>query len=169
MTGAWSAALGALAVTLAVTAAHADEAVGLVDPPVEVTAIEEPQTHVVEVTATVYGMGRTPEEAKREALQRARDKAVAEVAGIRIAAQQLRLKTEEANAVRDGFVSMTPLKLDLTDQDARRDRDAFGRDGLPGEPVFGEDGDRFVLRRDGTRGLTLHFDGPTRGTGRDGI
>jgi 5'-nucleotidase len=73
------------------------------------------------------------------------------------------------NAVRDGYVSMTPLMIDLTDREARRERDGFGREGLPGEPVFGDDGDRFVLRRDGTRGLTLHFEGPTRGTGRDGI
>jgi hypothetical protein len=61
------------------------------------------ETRTVEVTAEVHGVGRTPEEARREALLRARDKAVAEVAGIRIAAQQLRLKSEHADAVRDAF------------------------------------------------------------------
>jgi hypothetical protein len=61
------------------------------------------ETRTVEVTAEVHGLGRTPEEARREALQRARDMAVAEVAGIRIAAQQLRLKTEDPGQVRDAF------------------------------------------------------------------
>lgn len=61
------------------------------------------ETRTVEVTAEVHGIGRTPEEARREALQRARDMAVAEVAGIRIAAQQLRLKTEDPGEVRDAF------------------------------------------------------------------
>lgn len=60
-------------------------------------------TQTVEVSAEVYGQGRTPEEARHEALQRARDLAVAEVAGIHIAAQQLRLKSESADSVRDAF------------------------------------------------------------------
>ena len=61
------------------------------------------ETQVVEVTAEVYGLGRTPEQARHEALQRARDLAVAEVAGIHISAQQLRLKSETADSVRDAF------------------------------------------------------------------
>ena len=61
------------------------------------------ETRVVEVTAEVHGLGRTPDEAKREALQRARDKAVAEVTGIHVAAQQLRLKSEVPGGVRDAF------------------------------------------------------------------
>lgn len=60
-------------------------------------------TQTVEVTAEVYGLGRTPEQARHEALQRARDLAVAEVAGIHIAAQQLRLKSENTDSVRDAF------------------------------------------------------------------
>lgn len=61
------------------------------------------ETRTVEVSAEVHGLGRTPEQARSEALQRARDKAVAEVAGIRIAAQQLRLKSENESSVRDAF------------------------------------------------------------------
>ena len=61
------------------------------------------ETRTVEVSAEVHGLGRTPEQARSEALQRARDKAVAEVAGIRIAAQQLRLKSENEGSVRDAF------------------------------------------------------------------
>lgn len=57
----------------------------------------------VEVTAEVYGLHRTPRQARREALQRARDKAVAEVAGIHIAAQQMRLKSDHGDTVRDAF------------------------------------------------------------------
>lgn len=64
-------------------------------------------------------------------------------------------------AVREGYASMTPLKVDLTDLDAwRRYGDLLGAD-LAGESVFGQDGDRFVLHLDGALGLT--FDGPTRG------
>jgi hypothetical protein len=55
------------------------------------------------VTAEVYGLGRTPEQARREALQRARDKAVAEVTGIHIAAQQLRLKSVTGGRVDEAF------------------------------------------------------------------
>jgi hypothetical protein len=66
-------------------------------------AASGPETRTVEVTATVHGLGRTPEEARREALHRARDKAVAEVTGVRIAAQQLRLRSEEPGAMRDAF------------------------------------------------------------------
>jgi hypothetical protein len=61
------------------------------------------ETRTVEVTASVHGLGRTPEEARREALHRARDKAVAEVTGVQIAAQQLRLKSEAPGAMRDAF------------------------------------------------------------------
>jgi hypothetical protein len=61
------------------------------------------ETRTVEVTAEVYGLGRTPEQARHEALQRARDLAVAKVAGVHVAAQQLRLKTETAGSLRDDF------------------------------------------------------------------
>lgn len=60
-------------------------------------------TRTVTVSASVTGLGRTPEQARREALQRARDRAVEEVAGVRIAAQQMRLKTESGGAVQDAF------------------------------------------------------------------
>ena len=61
------------------------------------------ETRTVEVTAEVHGLGRTPEQARHEALQRARDLAVAEVAGIHIAAQQLRLKSVTTDSIRDDF------------------------------------------------------------------
>jgi len=61
------------------------------------------ETRTVEVSVEVYGHGRTPEQAKREALQRAREQAVAEVSGIQIAAQQMRLKSESPGGMRDGF------------------------------------------------------------------
>ena len=65
------------------------------------------ETRVVEVTASVAGTGRTPEQARREALQRARGEALARTAGVRVAAQQLRLRSEEADGtVRDGFSSL---------------------------------------------------------------
>jgi hypothetical protein len=57
----------------------------------------------VEVSAEVRGDGRTPEQARREALQRARDRAVAEVTGIHVSAQQLRLRTVDGTAVDDAF------------------------------------------------------------------
>jgi len=67
-------------------------------------AADEPaEIRVVEVTASVVGLERTPEQGRREALQRARDEAVAEAAGIRLAAQQLRLRSEQDGAVRDDF------------------------------------------------------------------
>ncbi len=63
-------------------------------------------------------------------------------------------------AVRDGYASMTPLQVDLTNHEVwRRHADQGG--ALPGEPVFGADGDRFVLRRETAQGLV--FEGPTRG------
>ena len=62
-----------------------------------------PETRTVEVVAEVEGASRTPEQARQEALARARDLAVAEATGIRVAAQQLRLKSEAAGEVRDLF------------------------------------------------------------------
>jgi uncharacterized protein DUF4384 len=62
-----------------------------------------PETRTVDVAAEVDGAGRTPDEARREALARARDLAVAEATGIRVAAQQLRLKSEAAGEARDLF------------------------------------------------------------------
>ena len=65
------------------------------------------ETRMVEVSASVAGTGRTPEQARREALQRARDEALGRTAGVRVAAQQLRLRAEEADGtVRDGFSSL---------------------------------------------------------------
>ena len=64
-------------------------------------------------------------------------------------------------AVRDGYASLTPLKIDLTDEDAWRNHAGLAADALPGVPVFTGDGDRFVLHRDAAAGLT--FEGPTRG------
>jgi 5'-nucleotidase len=66
-------------------------------------------------------------------------------------------------AVRDGYASMTPLHVDLTNHAVWRERHAASDGGhdLPGEAVFGEDGDRFVLRRETGQGLV--FEGPTRG------
>jgi hypothetical protein len=65
------------------------------------------ETRLVEVSASVPGTGRTPEQARREALQRARDEAVVRAAGVRVAAQQLRLRSEGADGtVRDGFSSL---------------------------------------------------------------
>jgi hypothetical protein len=72
-----------------------------------VTAAASAETRVVEVSASVVGTGRTPEEARKEALQRARDEAVAKAAGVRVAAQQLRLRFEAADgSLRDGFSSL---------------------------------------------------------------
>ena len=65
------------------------------------------ETRMVEVTASVAGTGRTPEQARREALQRAREEALVRTAGVRVAAQQLRLRAEETDGnVRDGFSSL---------------------------------------------------------------
>ena len=65
------------------------------------------ETRVVEASASVAGTGRTPEEARREALARARDEALARTVGVRVAAQQLRLRAEEADGtLRDGFSSL---------------------------------------------------------------
>jgi len=71
------------------------------------TAVAVAETRVVEVSVSVLGEGRTPEQARREALQRARDEAVARAVGIRVAAQQLRLRSEDVDGtVRDGFSSL---------------------------------------------------------------
>ena len=65
------------------------------------------ETRVVHVSASVAGTGRTPEQAKREALDRARDEALSRTASIRVAAQQLRLRGEQADGtVRDAFSSL---------------------------------------------------------------
>ncbi|HOX26352.1 MAG TPA: 5'/3'-nucleotidase SurE [Candidatus Krumholzibacteria bacterium] len=64
-------------------------------------------------------------------------------------------------AVRDGYASMTPLKVDLTDHESWRNRGGNERRALPGSPVFAGAGDRFVLHHEGGEGLTI--EGPTRG------
>jgi len=61
------------------------------------------EERTVEVSAEVFASGRTPEQARREALLRARDRAVAEVTGIHVAAQQLRLRSVDGSAVDDAF------------------------------------------------------------------
>jgi hypothetical protein len=63
----------------------------------------EPETRVVQVSASVVGTDRTPEQARHEALARAREQAVAEAAGIRVAAQQLRMRAELDGAGSDAF------------------------------------------------------------------
>lgn len=67
------------------------------------------------------------------------------------------------NAVRDGYASLTPLMIDLTDRGTLDAMKRLSRDELPGNEAFGGNGDQFVLRRDGASGLTLNFEGPTRG------
>ena len=71
------------------------------------------------------------------------------------------------DAVRDGYVSLTPLQVDLTDHISCNTLGHLSQDKLPGEAVFSDDGDRFVLRREGALGLT--FEGPTRGGKSGGI
>jgi hypothetical protein len=72
-----------------------------------IPTVERAETRTVEVSTSVSGTGRTPEQARREALQRARDEAVAKAAGVRVAAQQLRLRSEEVDGtIRDGFSSL---------------------------------------------------------------
>jgi len=70
------------------------------------SAEAEPVSRTVRVSAEVYGTGRTPEQARQEALERARELAVAEVTGIHVSAQQLRLKSEGAAAVEDAWSSL---------------------------------------------------------------
>jgi len=64
-------------------------------------------------------------------------------------------------AVRDGYVSMTPLMTDLTDHRAITAAMHLTADGLPGDPVLSDDHEQFVLSKRDPMGLT--FDGPTRG------
>ena len=61
------------------------------------------ETRIVEVSASVVGTDRTPEQARRQALDRAREEAVAQAAGIRVAAQQLRMRAELGGASSDSF------------------------------------------------------------------
>jgi len=61
------------------------------------------ETRVVEVSASVVGIDRTPEQARRQALERAREEAVAQATGIRVAAQQLRMRSELDGASSDAF------------------------------------------------------------------
>ena len=71
------------------------------------TPVAWAESRSVEVSASVAGTGRTPEEARKEALQRARDEALVRTAGVRVAAQQLRLRSEDMDgAVRDAFSSL---------------------------------------------------------------
>ncbi len=63
-------------------------------------------------------------------------------------------------AVRDGYASMTPLHIDLTNHQVWQDHAHRGGE-VPGVPAFAGDGDRFVLRRETSQGLV--FEGPTRG------
>jgi len=64
-------------------------------------------------------------------------------------------------AIREHYASLTPLIIDLTCETVRRDLAHVAREGLPGEPVFGEDGQRFVIG--GRDPIGLSFEGPTRG------
>jgi len=58
------------------------------------------------VSAEVAATGRTPEEAWREALGRARAEAVSKVAGFSVSAQDLRLRSETDEGVLDAFSSL---------------------------------------------------------------
>lgn len=71
-------------------------------------------------------------------------------------------ETEDSDyaAVRDGYASLTPLRIDMTDERQLRTFAHLAGEGLPGEPVFGGDGERFVRPATGPGGLV--FDGPTR-------
>jgi hypothetical protein len=60
----------------------------------------------VVVSAEVAATGRTPEEAWREALGRARAEAVSRVAGFSVWAQDLRLRSESEQGVLDAFSSL---------------------------------------------------------------
>jgi 5'-nucleotidase len=72
------------------------------------------------------------------------------------------LQDSDYLAVRDGFVSMTPLQTDLTDLAAWRDLADLGRRGLPGEAFLqGDRARRYVRGHGQPQGLT--FEGPTRG------
>jgi hypothetical protein len=92
-------ALPPLLVTAAVAAPGTVPAETVGDP-VGARAVE------VVAEAKVYGLGKTPEEARREALQRAREEAVARVAGIDVTAQQMRLRSEASPEGLDGFSSL---------------------------------------------------------------
>jgi hypothetical protein len=76
------------------------------------------EIQTVEVTAEVFGHGRTPEHARREALQRARDQAVAEVTGIQIAAQEV---TFETRLVDDTPVYRVTLRAEVVLEPGPRD------------------------------------------------
>jgi hypothetical protein len=132
-------------------------------------AADEPaETRVVEVTASVVGLERTPEQGRREALQRARDEAVAEATGIRIAAQQLRLLSEQDGAVRDGF---SYIVLTATEGRIVREQVTY-RTRLEGEtPVYEATLVAEVALEEGVRdpGFTIDLAArPTTRTYRDG-
>ena len=74
---------------------------------VTTAAVAWAETLTVEVSASVAGTGRTPEQARREALQRARDEALVRTAGVRVSSQQLRLRAEDTDGtVHDRFSSL---------------------------------------------------------------
>ncbi len=64
-------------------------------------------------------------------------------------------------AVRDGYASLTPLKVDMTADHLLHAFGDLAREGLPGAAVFESVGHRFVQAATGPGGLV--FDGPTRG------
>lgn len=127
------------------------------------------ETRVVEVTASVAGTGRTPEQARHEALQRARDEALVRTAGVRVAAQQLRLRAEEADGnVRDGFSSL----VETSTEGRIVDESVTYRTRLENDvPVYEATVVAVVELADGARdpGFTLHLaTEPSSRTLRDG-
>ncbi|MFQ5670602.1 MAG: DUF4384 domain-containing protein [Acidobacteriota bacterium] len=65
----------------------------------------EAPVRTVEVVASVRGTARTPEEARREALQRARLEAIQQVGGIDLSASDWRIKGEDPQGFADAFAA----------------------------------------------------------------
>jgi hypothetical protein len=127
-----------------------------------------PETRIIEVTASVRGADRTPEQARREALQRAREEAVADAVGFRVAAQQLRLRSEHDGELRDSFSSLVET---TTEGRIVRDQVAYTT-RLDGDiPVYDAKLRAEVALEDGVRdpGFTLGLATvPSTRTYRDG-
>lgn len=134
-----------------------------------VAARAETETRVIEVSASVAGTGRTPEQARQEALQRARDEAVVRAAGVRVAAQQLRLRSEQVDGtVRDGFSSL----VETSTEGRIVDEQVTYRTSLENEiPIYEATLVAVVALEDGARdpGFTLDLvTDPATRTLRDG-
>lgn len=119
------------------------------------------ETRSVEVSASVAGTGRTPEQARREALQRARDEALARSAGIRVATQQLRLRSEGVDGtLRDGFSSL----VETSTEGRIIEEHVTYRTRLENDiPIYEADLVAVIELEDGVRdpGFTLDLTSPT--------